>query len=144
MMYFAGKDINVELYISIGIASSTIRKGRESRMQEGPAFYLSRQGMDILKKSKSRRTMLLTQSKKDNEFIDLILGYQDMLLLSWTLAQWQAIRLRDLDFNLKEIGKKLGVAYQNVQKRLKAANWDQYNRGREFIAGLLKSTPSKG
>jgi hypothetical protein len=33
----------------------------------------------------------------------------------------------------KVIANKLGVAYQNVQKGLKAANGDEFSKGNEFI-----------
>lgn len=138
------KRLAVDLYVSIGIARGIIRRGRESRMQEGAAFYLSRQGIDMLKESKARRTKLLTQAENTNELIDLILGYQDMILCSWTKAQWQAIQMRDCGSRLKHIGKKLGVAYQNVQKRLKAANWEHYSRGRAYLTQLIKDTSLKG
>ncbi|MCX6355281.1 MAG: SatD family protein [Candidatus Aureabacteria bacterium] len=144
LMYCIDKRLAVELYVSIGIACGIIRKGKESRMQEGPAFYLSRQGIDALKKSKSRTTKLLIQAEDINEGIDLILNYQDMILSSWTPAQWQAILMRDRGLSLKHIGRKLGVAYQNVQKRLKAANWECYTRGRSYLEDLLSNTPLKG
>jgi predicted transcriptional regulator len=37
----------------------------------------------------------------------------------------------------EEIARKLGVAYQNVQKRLKAANWDEFSKGIKFIETVL-------
>ena len=144
LMYCVEKKLAVELYISIGIASGTIRRGKESRMQEGAAFYLSRRGIDMLKESTSRRTKLLTQSENINELLDLILGYQDMILSSWTMAQWQAIQMRDRGLSLKHIGRKLGVAYQNAQKRLKAANWEYYARGKAYVADLIRNTPLEG
>ncbi|HDL63782.1 MAG TPA: hypothetical protein ENH12_00185, partial [Proteobacteria bacterium] len=136
--------IQIDLHISIGIAPSVIRKGKESRFHEGPAFYLSRQGMDWLKHNKTRRTIIVTESTQVNNNVDLILAYQDMILLNWTSPQWQAIAWRDRGLNLKEIGLKLKVAYQNIGKRLKAANWENYVRGREFLEDYLKAAPLKG
>lgn len=144
LMYCANKKLSVELYVSIGIAHGVIKKAKESRMQEGVAFYLSRRGIDVLKESRSRRTKLLTQSEDVNKTVELILSYQDMILSSWTPAQWQAVLMRDRGLSLKYIGKKLGVAYQNVQKRLKAAKWEHYSEGRSYLTELLKSTPLKG
>ena len=144
LMYCTDKKLAVELYVSIGIARGIIRKGEESRMQEGTAFYLSRRGIDTLKESRSRRTKLLTQSEDVNKVVELILNYQDMILSSWTPAQWQAILMRDCGLSLKYIGKKLGVAYQNVQKLLKAANCVCYTGGSTFLTELLSDTPIKG
>jgi SatD family (SatD) len=138
------KKIQVDLHISIGIAPSVIKKGKESRFHEGPAFYLSRQGMDWLKQNKARRTIIVTESTQVNKNVDLILDYQDMILLNWTDAQWQAIAWRDQGLNLKEIGLKLKVAYQNIGKRLKAANFEIYIRGREFLEIYLMEAPLIG
>jgi predicted transcriptional regulator len=44
----------------------------------------------------------------------------------------------------EEIANKLGVAYQNVQKRLKAANWDEFSQGIEFVEKVLKTHLQKG
>ncbi|MDD5556860.1 MAG: SatD family protein [bacterium] len=144
LMCCGEKKLAVELYLSIGIAHGTIKKKQESRMQEGIAFYLSRRGIDALKESRFRRTKLLTQSEDIDEVADLILSYQDMILSSWTPAQWQAILMRDQGLILKHIGRGLGVAYQNIQKRLKAANWEYYMRGRSYLTDLLRRTPLKG
>jgi len=137
----SSQKIKIDLHISIGIASNSIKKGKEARLHEGPAFYLSRQGIDLLKQNRTRRTKIVTESAQVNDLADLILTYQDVILLNWTPTQWQAITWRDQGFNLKEIGLKLNVAYQNISKRLKAANWEIYIQGREFLENYLKETP---
>ena len=136
--------IEIDLHISIGIAPGSITREKEARLQEGPAFYLSRDGIDWLKENRTRRTKILSEDDPANKFIDLILTYQDMILLNWTEAQWQAVSWRDQGLNLKEIGLKLKVAYQNIGKRLKAANFEIYLRGREFLENYLKDTPLIG
>jgi len=70
--------------------------------------------------------------------------YQDLLEEQWTRAQWEAIRWRLILPTYEEIAGKLGVAYQNVQKRLKAANWDEFSKGIEFIEKVLTSHLQKG
>lgn len=136
--------MEIDLHISIGIAPGAIIKEKEARLQEGPAFYLSRDGIDWLKVNRSRRTKILTEEESTNKLIDLILTYQDLILLNWTEAQWQAISWRDRGLNLKKIGSKLDVAYQNIGKRLKAANWEIYLQGRKFLENYLKETPLRG
>ena len=44
----------------------------------------------------------------------------------------------------EEIAGKLEIAYQNVQKRLKAANWDEFSKGMEFIEKGLTLHLQKG
>ena len=79
-----------------------------------------------------------------DETLDLILMYQDLLEEKWTRAQWEAVRWRLMLSTYEEIAGKLGVAYQNVQKRLKAANWDEFSKGIEFIEKVLTSHLKKG
>jgi hypothetical protein len=143
LLRLQGKN-KIDLHISIGMARGSITKEKEARLQEGPAFYLSRDGIDWLKDNRTRRTKILTEDDPVNKLIDLILTYQDMILLNWTEAQWQAVSWRDQGLNLKEIGSKLDVAYQNIGKRLKAANFENYIRGREFLENYLKETPLTG
>ncbi len=139
LLRLQGKN-KIDLHVSIGIARGSITKGKEARLQEGPPFYLSRDGIDWLKDNRTRRTKILTEDDPANKLIDLILTYQDMILLNWTEAQWQAVSWRDQGLNLKEIGSKLNVAYQNIGKRLKAAHFEIYFRGREFLENYLKNT----
>jgi hypothetical protein len=47
----------------------------------------------------------------------------DALERGWTGAQWEAIYRRDRNVTLQQIGDELGIAYQNVSKRLIAANY---------------------
>jgi len=49
----------------------------------------------------------------------------------------KAIRWRLMLPTYEEIAGKLGVALQNVQKRLKAANWDEFSKGIGFIEKVL-------
>jgi hypothetical protein len=70
--------------------------------------------------------------------------YQDLLEEKWTRAQWEAIRWRLMLPTYEEIAKKLGVAYQNVQKRLKAAKWDEFSQGVEFVEKVLTLHLQKG
>ena len=74
----------------------------------------------------------------------MVLTYQDLLEEKWTRAQWEAIRWRLILPTYEEIANKLGVAYQNVQKRLKAANWDEFSQGIGFVEKVLTAHLQKG
>jgi hypothetical protein len=50
----------------------------------------------------------------------------DNLIGGWTDAQWQAVHRRDRGLTLQQIGEELGIAYQNVSKRLIAARYSLY------------------
>ena len=114
---------------SIGIGKIAIETGDTSYSLDGEAFHFSRDGMDIFSKNrlmKKRRTIIVTENKKLNEDLNIILMYQDLIESRWTLEQMEAARWRIEMLPYKKIAKTVGVAWQNIQKRLKAAYWDQF------------------
>lgn len=132
---------------SIGIGEIAIETGTSSYSQDGEAFHLSRLGMKGFTKSREmqkRDTIIITNDKKLNENIDIILMYQDLIKSRWTLEQIEAIRWRFEKISYKKIAEKIGVAWQNIQKRLKAAYWDQFYHGLKFIEKLIGIHLSKG
>lgn len=77
-----------------------------------------------------RRGRNLTRVVTADPHANLVLGALcrtiDTLVHGWTDAQWQAIHRRDRGRTLQEIGEELGIAYQNVSKRLIAAHYSLY------------------
>jgi hypothetical protein len=132
---------------SIGIGEIAVENKKDSYSQDGKAFHRSRDGINFFRNQKfrgRRRTKIVTGDRALDETLDVILMYQDLLEEKWTRAQWEAIRWRLMLPTYEEIAGKLGVAYQNVQKRLKAANWDEFNKGKEFIEKGLTLHLQKG
>src|SRR4030042_2615979 len=132
---------------SIGIGEIAVENKRDSYSQDGQAFHRSRLGVNFFRDHKykgRRRTKIVTGDIHLDETLDMILMYQDLLEEKWTRAQWEAIRWRLMLPTYEEIANKLGVAYQNVQKRLKAANWDEFSQGIEFVEKVLTSHLQKG
>jgi hypothetical protein len=85
------------------------------------------------KGGRPRMTMLLTGDSDRDAWFDLILRYQDLIENRWTPAQLEAVRWRQQLSTYEAIGQKIGIAKQNVQKRLRAACWDEFRRGIDFI-----------
>jgi hypothetical protein len=132
---------------SIGIGEIAVESTKDSYTQDGKAFHRSRMGINSLKEQKSkgkRRTTITTGESSLDDTLETILVYQDLLEEKWTQAQREAIRWRFTLSTYEEISRKLGVAYQNVQKRLKAANWDEFSHGLEFIEKILSIHLQKG
>jgi hypothetical protein len=77
-----------------------------------------------------RRGRILTRAATPNPDANVVLAALcrtiDALHAGWTRAQWQAIQRRDGGRTLQEIGTELGIAYQNVSKRLIAAQYSLY------------------
>jgi hypothetical protein len=132
---------------SIGVGEIAVENKKDSYSQDGKAFHRSRAGINVFRDQKfkgKRRTKIITGDTTLNETLDAILMYQDLLEEKWTRAQWEAIRWRLMLPTYEEIANKLGVAYQNVQKRLKAANWDEFSQGIEFVEKVLTTHLQKG
>jgi hypothetical protein len=129
---------------SIGVGEISVVTRKDSYSEDGQAFHLSRQGIDQFSNQKykgKRRSRILTGDAAVNEPLDVILMYQDMVEADWTLPQWEAIRWRLVSPTFEKIAERIGVAYQNVQKRLKAAHWEEFSRGMAFIEKVLKEHP---
>lgn len=125
---------------SIGIGEIAVENKKDSYSQDGRAFHRSRDGLNFFRSQKFRgrsRTKIVTGDKGLDETLDLILMYQDLLEEKWTRPQWEAIRWRLMLPTYEEIAGKLGIAYQNVQKRLKAGNWEEFSKGMDFIEKVL-------
>ena len=132
---------------SIGIGEIAVENKKDSYSQDGKAFHRSRAGINFFRDQKfkgKRRTKIVTGDTTLDETLDIILMYQDLLEEKWTRAQWEAIRWRLMLPTYEGIANKLGVAYQNVQKRLKAANWDEFNQGIKFVEKVLTPHLQKG
>lgn len=71
-------------------------------------------------------TRALTPEPDANIVLAALCRTVDALHTGWTRAQWQAIHRRDGGKTLQEIGNDLGIAYQNVSKRLIAAQYSLY------------------
>lgn len=105
----------------------------------GDAMEASRLAGDAYRSlGRKRRTLTraLTADEDSNVVLGALCRTMDSLLGGWTHAQWQAIHRRDRGRTLQEIGEELGIAYQNVSKRLIAARYSLYRDVLE-AAGLV-------
>jgi hypothetical protein len=87
-------------------------------------------------RKKRRYTRCLTPNAEANLVLGALCRTIDSLVGGWTDAQWQAIHRRDAGKTLQQIGQELGIAYQNVSKRLIAAQYALYQENLE-AAGLV-------
>lgn len=73
-----------------------------------------------------RRTRAVTGDADSDVVLAALCRTIDSLIGGWTDAQWQAVHRRDRGKTLQQIGEELGIAYQNVSKRLIAARYSLY------------------
>jgi len=127
---------------SIGIGEIAVENRRDSYAEDGKAFHRSRLGLDRFTSQRSRGkrwSRIITGNDALDETLDVILMYQDLLEESWTRAQREAVWWRFQLPTYEAMAEKIGVAYQNVQKRLKAGRWEEFSRGLEFVEGTLQA-----
>jgi SatD family (SatD) len=130
----------VRFRASLGVGEISVGKRANPYEEDGPAFVRSRQGLDELDRMRSpkRWTKLLTGKKERDSAADAVLCLADYLFEQWTVPQWEAVRWTLLGHTRQEISKKLGIAHQNVTKRLLAAGWPFLESPFRFVGGLLQ------
>lgn len=113
------------------------------RGEEIEASRLAANAFRSLGRKRNYLTCALTGNHDANVILNAFCRTLDMLQSGWTQAQWQAVHRRDRGATLQQIGRELGIAYQNVSKRLLAA---KYTLLREVLeaAGLVFASAEPG
>ena len=127
---------------AIGVGGISIEGKSNPYEEDGEAFVRARNGLERAKKKK-RLTTVITGNPEVDRVVDLVLSLTDRLQKSWTLPQWEAVRWTLLGLTREEISRKLGVAHQNVTKRLSAAGWQEFKEASQFIAETLETSNPK-
>ncbi|MEK7378719.1 MAG: SatD family protein [Candidatus Binatota bacterium] len=143
-----GLDPPVRFRASVGVGELSTPKRTSPYEQDGTAFVRAREGLEDMAKDRNpvRWTKLRTDSPEIDEPVDAVLCLADYLEQSWTVPQWEAVRWSILGLTRKEIAKKLGIAHQNVTKRLLAAGWPHFEIAVAFLRsalGQLSGTPRR-
>jgi len=122
-----------------GIGVGTVTLGRSSRAYErdGSAFVRSREALEGLKRS--QRTSIRTGSRELDRTFDVVLALMNEIQRRWTREQWRAV-----DFMLRgrttlKAASALGVAHQNVSKRLQAAGWREFDAALDYVREELRT-----
>ncbi len=110
------------------------------RGDELAADRLATEAFRALANRRNSWTAALTSQQRATRVLSALCRTIDTIERGWTDAQWEAIFRRDRNVTLQQIGDDLGIAYQNVSKRLIAA---KYGLHREILdaASLVFSTP---
>src|SRR5438093_3358494 len=130
----------VRFRASVGVGEISVTRRTSPYEEDGTAFVRSRQGLDELDRQRSpkRWTKLLTGQKGIDSAADAVLCLADYLFERWTVPQWEAVRWTILGQTRQVIARKLGIAHQNVTKRLLAAGWPHLEPPLRFLNGLLR------
>lgn len=114
----------LQLRIGIGIGRITSGLGATSSWEmNGPAFHRARQALDELKQNRHWRTRLVSGDPGLDHIINTMFTLYDVNQSRWTLPQWEGVMLYEEAGTYQEAASRLGVAFQNVEKRCRAARW---------------------
>ncbi len=103
----------------------------------GTAFYHARKALKIVDEKRKFYTQFVS-NKKIDEAINTILYLIDTLEKEWTDAQWEAIYYYEKKGTYKKAATELDIAFQNVEKRCRAAKWKEVDFAENSIEKLLK------
>lgn len=133
-----------ELRAGIGVGSVTVSGGSSSWEQDGPAFVRSRRALESLGDSRRewRQTAIATGDRHRDDALAAVLGLCDHLQQRWTRQQWEAVHHTIGGAKTEEIGRRLGIARQNVTKRLRAAGWPAFDAAMKYAARSLAEAGS--
>lgn len=108
--------------ISIGIGEVNILEKRLSN-SDGPAFWLSGQGLDAMKDEKTLISIHTDDAQKNAEW-KLHTATLDYLEKSNTINQMEVHYWLLLDNTQQEIAEEIGIRQSSVNRRIKNSGWN--------------------
>lgn len=135
----SGLSPSIALRAGVGVGDIRTAKRDDPYEEDGVAFAHARRALEdmIQVRGQLRWTRLFTGKPDIDNPAETLLLLTDWMQKGWTVPQWQAIRWSLLGLKREEIAGKLGIAHQNVTKRLSAAGWPYFEPAVEYFEGLL-------
>ena len=130
------------LKLRIGIGWGRITSGlgvKSSWQMDGPAFYRARQALEEVKKDWRLHTMLVSGDQAFDQAVNALFTLYDTIQSRWTTEQWEGVMVYEEAGTYQKAADRLGVAFQNVEKRCRAAHWWAIQTAEE----ALQQMPSK-
>lgn len=129
--------VNIRASFGIGTLTSDFI-AEDPWAMDGPAFHRARQGLSELKVSKKQRTAWVSGNIDVDQRIGLILMLVDTIQERWTKGQWQAVNVYEKAGTFEEAAKIMGVRYQNVEKRCRAAHWSVIHEAEKRLGDWIE------
>ena len=136
----------VRFRAAIGVGDLSTRGRKNPYEQDGTAFVRARKRLEELsgKRPPVRWTKLITGSPDADRALDALLSLADLAMQRWTVPQWKAVRWMLLNLKREDAARRLGVAHQNVTKRLLAAGWPHFQAAAAYIGNVLEEISRGG
>lgn len=103
----------------------------------GPAFHRAREAVKLLEAEAEQQTGVRTESGAVDKVMNSLWLLLDLRQSQWSDRQWQAIYAYEQEGTYKEAAAGLGIALQNVAKRCRAADWQQFQRAEKNMQEIL-------
>ncbi len=126
----------LQLKVGIGIGLHTEPVEVNPWDMNGPAFHRARLALDDAKRKKGPSTIIKTGSPELDDVINCIWLLIDMRQMKWTAKQWEAVQAYEKYGTFAGASKNLKITLQNVQKRCRAADWNQLRLAEKTLAGM--------
>jgi len=131
----------LQLRIGLGLGCHSGALEPDPWKMSGPAFYRARQALESVE-GKQPGTRVVTGNDRLDPVANSLLLLLDTLMARWTEGQWQAVMTYEQAGTFAQAGEILGVAAQNVQKRCKAAYWNQVRQAEEGLSRIADLVPA--
>jgi hypothetical protein len=119
--YFLRMRTGLSARISIGIGSVTVLEERLSN-SDGPAFWLSGQGLDSMKETGALNTIHPQAEDKMAEW-KIISAMLDYLEQHLTINQAEVLYWLLLNKTQQEMASEIGITQSSVNRRIKGTGW---------------------
>lgn len=122
-----------QLRVGIGIGYSEGVLGDAWQMS-GPAFFRAREALESIGAVKEPATRIATGAEGLDTLVNSVWLLLDTLMSQWTSGQWKAVMTYECAGTYAAAAEILGVAAQNVQKRCKAAHWNEVRQAEQSLS----------
>lgn len=127
----------VDFRCGVGLGTLSTALQRTAIAMDGQAWQNAQKALENTKRQRKIIEFYGFQKELETQLNALgnLLGY---LQSRWTKEQTEAIFLLSQTNSQKEIARRLNISEAAVSKRLKAAGWQHYYRGRRSLEMLLE------
>jgi len=132
-----GARLRVQLRAGLGRGAALKLSRRGPFESEGEAFHRARAALDAVKRTAGGLTAIDTGRARFDRVANAALGVADASWNGWTLPQWEAVAGRIEHKVLQGLARELGVSFQSIAKRLRAAHWPELQRFLEALDAEL-------
>ena len=127
--------------LRVGIGTGSIQSDRNTDNPwelNGEAFYKARSALEQLEDEDEQNTLLRSEYKAKDKVFNSLWLLMDMIQSEWTDSQWEAIYAYEQEGTYRQAAAKLGIALQNVEKRCRAAGWQQFRRAETNMQEIIE------